>query len=220
MITISLLEDNQILRDRFQTMIKEWDNVDVCFAFETNQELIEHSVNHCYDVSLIDLDLPDGSGLKSIKHLASSQPGNCIIVISALSDAESIYTAIEYGAIGYIHKDDNSMTLQSSIRMAQRGESPISPMIASKIFSTIKNSSKRVSGKDGGQNYLEHGILTDKELQVLHLISKGLSYSETASALEISHKTVPTHIRSIYKKLQVNNRSEAVYEARQMGIIE
>lgn len=220
MITVSLLEDNQILRNRFQTIIEKWDNVHECFAFETNQELIEHSINHCYDVSLIDLDLPDGSGLKSIKHLASSQPGNCIIVISAMSDAESIYTAIENGAIGYIHKDDNSMTLQSSIRMAQRGESPISPMIASKIFSTIKNSSKRMSAKDGGQKYLEHCILTNKELQVLHLISKGLSYSETASALEMSRKTVPTHIRSIYKKLQVNNRSEAVYEARQMGIIE
>jgi DNA-binding NarL/FixJ family response regulator len=151
--------------------------------------------------------------------LANSQPAVCIIVISALSDAGSIYTAIESGAVGYIHKDDNSMTLQSSIRMALRGESPISPMIARRIFSNIKNSSKDLLGEGESKKSIASDILTDRELQVLHVISKGLSYSEAASALEISHKTVPTHIRNIYRKLQVNNRSEAVYEARQMGIL-
>lgn len=217
MLTISVLEDNLILRDRFRSIIIEWESVSDCFVFEENHELIEHSLYQNYDVALIDLDLPDGSGLQSIEHLARTQPSACIIVISALSDAESIYTAIESGAIGYIHKDDNSLTLQSSIEMALRGESPISPMIARKVFSRIQNLTFIIQSKS---DTIDKHILTNKESQVLQLLAKGLSYNETASVLEMSQKTVPTHIRNIYKKLQVNSRSEAVYEARQMGIID
>jgi DNA-binding NarL/FixJ family response regulator len=220
MITISILEDNEILRNRFQSIVEKWENVSASFAFETNQGLIRHSRYCNYDVALIDLDLPDGNGIQSITHLAKIQPTASIIVISALSDAQSIFHAIECGAIGYIHKDDTSSTLHSTVEMALCGESPISPMVARKIFAHLQKLPHSMPLKEKSNQRAGQCILTDRELQVLHLIAKGLSYSEVATTLEISSNTVPSHIRKIYKKLQVNNRSEAVFEARQLGIIE
>lgn len=218
MTHIFILEDNILLQRRLVEIVSE---LSVCTRisysskiFDCKKMLLDGGV----DILLADLKLPDGSGRECIKLFSKINPGGISIVMSALSDGNSIIGAIEDGAIGYLHKDDHFLKITDAIDMAMNGNSPMSPSIAYKVISRLQGS--------GGSNVRSKesvhlpGVLTPRELEVINMIAKGLSYSETAAALNISAKTVPVHIRNIYKKLQATNRSEAVFEARAAGIIE
>lgn len=216
MAHIIVLEDNLALQRRMVEIISE---ADFCTRIsyattvaDCKKKLLESNI----DILLVDLNLPDGSGSSCIKLFSKINPNSISIVISALSDGNSIIEAIENGAIGYLHKDDNSLQTIDAIKMALNGHSPMSPSIAYKVISRIQDLSTLKKKAVGNSP----SILTKRELEVLNMIAKGLSYSETASYLEISAQTVPVHIRNIYKKLQATNRAEAVFEARSAGLIE
>lgn len=218
MVHILVLEDNAVLQRRMVEIIS---NADCCTRIshaltvaDCKKRLLESHV----DVLLADLNLPDGSGNACIKLISKINPNSISIVMSALSDGNSIMTALEDGAIGYLHKDDNTLQIIDAINMALRGQSPMSPSIAYEVISRIQEFSTSNTKKNSGGH--SPSILTKRELEVLNMISKGLSYSETASYLEMSAQTVPVHIRNIYRKLQAKNRAEAVFEARAAGIIE
>tara|TARA_B110000967_G_scaffold189244_1_gene212771 strand:- start:659 stop:1318 length:660 start_codon:yes stop_codon:yes gene_type:complete len=219
MISVAILEDNVILQDRLSTILQGWDYVNAVYSLTTNSELLECISKHEVDVLLADLSLPDGDGKESIKAFADTNPNGISIVISAKSDSESILLAIKAGAIGYLHKDDYSFEIIGAIKLALQGESPISSAIAHKIFKSMQ-SEAFAADNDVGQFSPTTGILTPREVEVLFTISKGLSYAEAATTLNISRQTLPVHIRSIYRKLQSNNRAEAIYEARLLGILE
>lgn len=218
MTHICVLEDNILLQMRLVEIVTEFDFCTRVSYYSTvaacKKELLKGDV----DVLLADLKLPDGSGRECIKLFSKINPNSISIVMSALSDGNSIIGALEDGAIGYLHKDDNSLQISDAVKIALVGHSPMSPSIAYKVISRIQNLSN--SQVKVTKNISSKGILTLRELDVINMIAKGLSYSETAMALDISEKTVPVHIRNIYKKLQATNRSEAVFEARAAGIIE
>ena len=219
MISIAILEDNIILQDRLAGILRDWNYVNAVHSVNTNTEFLECISTHEIDVLLADLSLPDGDGKESIKAFADKNPNGISIVISAKSDSESILLAIKAGAIGYLHKDDYSFEIISAIKLALKGESPISSAIAHKIFKSMQT---EVLADDSEPHQFSPttGILTPREIEVLFTISKGLSYAEAAASLSISIQTLPVHVRSIYKKLQTNNRAEAIYEARLLGILE
>jgi DNA-binding NarL/FixJ family response regulator len=215
-----VLEDNQILLNRLADILKQ---SEICSYVRTAATIAscEKLLRESYvDILLADLHLPDGSGIDIIRLFKQINPNGLAIVISALSDGTSIMKALEFGAIGYLHKDDPSLQIIDAIKMALKGQSPMSSSIAYSLICRIQNASfaplpttsKPISNPDT--------ILTKRETEILDLIAKGLSYAETATILNISAQTVPVHIRNIYKKLHANNRSEAVYEARAIGIIE
>ena len=216
MVNVLVLEHNTQMRERLVRILKSWDDIAELEAVSTNRDCAEMLRKTFFDVLLVDLDLPDGSGHESIRLYSELNPGGLSIVISALSDGQSIIQALEYGAIGYLHKDDSSLQIIESIRLALLGQSPVSPSIAHVIISNIRN-----SPEDKAKSPVDKkkGVLTDREIEVLSLIAKGLSYGETAKVLGMSKNTLPVHIRNIYRKLHAANRSEAVYEARSIGII-
>ena len=218
MVHILVLEDNLLLQRRMVEIVSD---ADFCTraswaatVADCKKQILENSV----DVLLVDLHLPDGSGSACIKLFNKINPNGVSIVISALSDGNSIIEALENGAIGYLHKDDHSLQIIDAIKMALSGQSPMSPSIAYKVIARIQALNTSVTQRNETDN--SPSVLTKRELEVLNMIAKGLSYSETASYLEISAQTVPVHIRNIYKKLQATNRAEAVFEARSAGIIE
>lgn len=220
MIAIAILEDNAVLRDRMVNILTAWEIASVT-AFSRNSELFDHAAVEKIDVLLVDLHLEDGSGIDSIAHLAVVQPHSISIVISALSDSNSIVRAISTGAVGYLHKDDSSFEIVVSIKMALNGESPISPAIARKLIGSMQGPAPlKKATPQNSDSYLTKDILTPRETEVLNLIAKGLSYVECATVLNISEQTVPVHVRNIYRKLHARNRSEAVFEARFLGVIE
>ncbi|MDA8943564.1 response regulator transcription factor [Alphaproteobacteria bacterium] len=231
MINIAVLEDDLYLQQRFVRIFKDWDYVQQVFTCSDNAEFLACLDSHHIDILLADLDLPDGRGNQSIKAFSTTAATAITIVISSSMDSAVILQAIADGAVGYIHKGDESSEIITVIKTALAGDSPISPSIANKIVATLQNNENdiphsAISLNRTGRQPEDHGdanqkaeILSPRELEVLNLISRGLSYSEVASTLSISQTTVPVHIRNIYRKLQSKNRSEAVFEARNLGLL-
>lgn len=217
MVRVLVVEDNTLMRERLVNILMSWAEITQVQSAATNADCARMLSGDLAEILLVDLDLPDGSGHKSIKLFNELNPDGLSIVISALSDGQSIITALELGAIGYLHKDDSSLQIIESIRLARSGQSPVSPSIAHILVSRIRN--PLTDDSDNLAEAKTKGVLTDREIEVLSLIAKGLSYDETSQVLGISKTTVPVHIRNIYRKLQAANRSEAVYEARLIGLI-
>jgi len=216
MISILILEDNATLAMRLRDILMQWEfvaHVGICSSVAEGNRLIKQSN---WDVFLCDLGLPDGDGKESIRTYTKTNPDGISIVISSKSDDASIMSAIQSGAVGYIYKDDHSIQIVDAVKLALNGQSPISPSIAYSVVHMLANAERSPAPRNVEQRNTD--ILTQREVEVLSAISKGLTYVETSEVLGISRNTVPVHIRNIYRKLQANNRSEAVFEAQNLGI--
>lgn len=161
------------------------------------------------DIALIDLELPDGNGTDLIRQFFLPDEGTDFVVMTIFGDDQHVIPALEAGASGYLLKENSDQEIGAMISMLLAGGSPISPVIARKLL-------KRFHHKP---EYKLQNPLTKRELDVLTLMSKGFNYNETASMLSISYHTTIGYVKNIYKKLAVHSRSEAVFEASQMGIL-
>ncbi len=169
------------------------------------------------DLIVSDLRLPDGMALGLLAEARDHRPEVEILVISVLGDEATIVAAIAAGASGYLLKDAMPDDIRATALEVLAGGSPISPSIARFIVRRAREGgavpmSSAAPNEDAPR-------LTPRELDILWGIAKGLTYAEIADQLEISHQTVPSHIKAIYRKLQVGTRGEAVYEALQQGLI-
>jgi DNA-binding NarL/FixJ family response regulator len=169
------------------------------------------------DVLQSDLGLPDGSGLDVIRHVARVHPRCECLVISVFGDDENVLASIEAGALGYIHKDSTPEDIAATILEMREGGSPISPMIARRVLSRLVGRAQPPAAVPAQP--AERSPLSPREQQVLELIARGFSYAEIARLQAVSVHTVQTHIKNLYRKLAVNSRSEAVFEASQMGLL-
>ena len=180
------------------------------------------------DVLLTDLGLPDGSGLQVIRHARLRHPECEALVISMFGDEENVLASIEAGALGYIHKDAAPEDIAHTILEMKSGASPISPMIARRVLSkylTMQSKSPEapVSHTQGAMKNEASSVdatLSSREQEVLELIARGFSYADIARLSDISVHTVQSHIKSLYRKLAVHSRSEAVYEATKLGLLQ
>ena len=165
-------------------------------------------------VLLTDLQLPDGHGVELIRETRQKWPDTEIMVISILGDEESVISAIMVGATGYLLKDAFPTDIAATVRDLVAGHSPISASIARFIVRRTQG-----SPKSSVLPPISTVKLTPREIDILWGIAKGFSYAEIADHLGLSRQTVPGHIKSIYRKLEVNTRGEAVFEALQQGLI-
>jgi len=180
------------------------------------------------DVLLTDLGLPDGSGLDVIRHARLRNPGCEALVISMFGDEDNVLASIEAGALGYIHKDAAPDDIANTILEMKAGASPISPMIARRVLSKYRSMQSNIAlahavmAQPAIKNDppdSERGLLSRREQEVLELISRGFSYSEIAELKSLSVHTIQTHIKSLYGKLEVHSKMEAVLEATRMGLL-
>jgi DNA-binding NarL/FixJ family response regulator len=169
-------------------------------------------------VLLTDLQLPDGHGIELIRETRARHPATEIMVISALGDEETVVTAITAGATGYILKDAFPADIAATVRDLVAGHSPISASIARFIVRRTQAQTQTHAEPPPGPE-LNTAKLTPREIDILWGIAKGFSYAEIADHLGMSRQTVPGHIKSIYRKLEVHTRGEAVFEAVQQGLI-
>lgn len=163
------------------------------------------------DVLLVDLGLPDGSGIDVIGTTRLISPKTEMMVITSFGDEKHVVSAIEAGATGYLLKDGAAETIVSSMLDMLAGGSPISPSIARYLL-------KRFQPQQPEPNE-DAPKLTTREREVLEFVAKGFAYAEIANLLDMSTHTVTSHIKSIYRKLSVNSRGQAVFEAMQLGLI-
>jgi DNA-binding NarL/FixJ family response regulator len=197
---------------------------------------------HTIHVLLTDLGLPDGSGLEVIRHTLQRHPHCEALVISMFGDEDNVLASIEAGATGYIHKDSAPDDVAQAILQLKAGASPISPMIARRVLAKyrsmlgdLKQNEALVQQNIAGAateniapNVLQSASAPDpedgpplspREQEVLELIARGFSYAEIAKLRHVSVHTVQTHIKNLYGKLAVHNKTEAVFEATRMGLL-
>jgi len=159
------------------------------------------------DLALIDLGLPDGSGVDLIAELNRRSPRTICVVASIFDDDQHVFPALRAGAQGYLLKDQGQEAITALLQGIIAGQPPLSPAVARKLLSHF-----RVAPE------LAHPRLTDRETEVLRLIARGLTTAEVARNLNISVNTVPSHIKEIYRKLNVSSRAEAALTARSLGL--
>jgi DNA-binding NarL/FixJ family response regulator len=199
-ISIIVVEDDPAVLHRFMTMFTSnprFTLVAACSNATTARSVI--SASHA-DVLLTDLGLPDGNGLDLIRQCSEQHPDTHIMVISVFGDEKHVINAIEAGATGYILKDDESMEVEQAIVQLCAGGSPISPAVASHLLKRLRPEADEIK-------------LTKAELEILRFIAKGYTAQEAADLKHISYHTVTSHIKSIYRKLHISTRAEAVHEA-------
>ena len=201
---------------RLARIVAGWPGGKLVAACATLAEATRAIAENAIDLLITDLNLPDGHGVQAIRLLREAQPGAEAMVISVLADDRTVIEAIEAGATGYLLKDSDPIDIIEAISELLAGRSPISSAIARTIV-------RRLGGRPAPSEPDAAGTdvqpLTPREMDILWGIAKGFTYGELAERLKISKQTVPVHIKNIYRKLQANNRSEAVYEASSRGLI-
>jgi DNA-binding NarL/FixJ family response regulator len=171
------------------------------------------------DVLIVDLGLPDGSGVDIIVAAHARWPTCNLMVSTAFGDESHIMRSIEAGATGYLLKDGDFEYLMREIRSIHNGGSPISPLIARKILKRLYASGNQLDSQLIKQDIVRQTALSKREQEVLEYITKGFSSNEIADLMHLSPHTILTFIRRIYIKLKVTSKTEAIYEARQQGLI-
>jgi len=163
-----------------------------------------------FDIALVDLGLPDASGIDVIKAIRAIDVTIPILVVSIISAEKSVLDAIRAGARGYILKDDSSIQITDAISEALKGNYPISPALARYLFTQFTQAPSPLA---------QATTLSGKELTLLKHIANGCSYTEAADLMDVSLSTVQTHIRNLYRKLDVHSQTQALMRAKQEGLI-
>lgn len=167
------------------------------------------------DVMLVDIGLPSGSGIELIRRAYERLPACDVIVVTVFGDERHVLECIEAGATGYLLKDAQGPDIIEQIRTLRDGGSPISPVIARRLLTRFRNGN--TSTPVAADALVP--ALSVQEHAVLDMSAKGYSYEEIAGLLGLSRHTVETYVKRIYRKLHVHSKSEAIYEARQLGLL-
>ena len=211
-ITVAIVEDEPEVRLRFESAVRSHPRLSLLFAASTAAQAIELTQRRPADVFLVDLGLPDRDGRDIIRWLTAQYPAALAMVVTVFADEEHVLTSLEAGAVGYLLKDTPPDEMARHIVELYEGGSPISPSVARSVI-------RRFIGKKTDRVINVDNPLSERELQVLQLIEKGMSYEEASAILGITWHTVTAHLRHVYRKLQVNSKGQAVFEAKQRGFL-
>ena len=219
-IRVLIVEDDIHFQDAFVEAVQNAPDMRLLAVACTRSQGLQAIDGEPADVLLVDLGLPDGSGIDVIRAARARWPECGIMVSTGFGDELHVMQSLEAGAAGYLIKDSTSKRMLGEIRNLHAGGSPISPMIARQILMRFV----RPEASDSAPLELEadkpRAALSVREQQVLEFITKGFSVEEIASLMSVSRHTVQTFVRRIYGKLQVNSRAEAIYEARSQGLLD
>lgn len=201
MIKVGFIEDDSLLVRIIEEVLHFQPEIVLLFSAKSVEDfwtLLKPRAT--LDVLFVDITLPGQSGLEAIPQIRQRLPNTEIIMLTHLKNEDLLFQALQSGASGYLNKDFSLTQLPQFIQMAMNGEALISPHMARKLIQYF-NPPKTASETD---------FLSLKERQLLHLFSDGLSYDETAQVMDISTNGVRYHVRNIYKKLNVDNKVDAV----------
>jgi DNA-binding NarL/FixJ family response regulator len=204
-ITVSIVEDNDKLRGTLAKMIGRADGFRFVSDYPSAEAALADLPKVKPEVVLMDINLPGINGVECVRKLKVILPQMQVMMLTVYEDTENIFNALAAGANGYMLKRTPTKELLDAIREVQRGGSPMTTHIARLVVQSFQKSAAPASA--GGGDLAE---LSEREQQVLDLLSQGLIYKEIADKLQIGYETVHTYIRRIYEKLQVRTRTEAV----------
>jgi len=200
-IAVSIVEDNDKLRGTLARVINRADGFRCVSDYANAEDALKDLPQARPEVVLMDINLPGMNGVECVRQLKQLLPQTQVMMLTVYEDTENIFNALTAGASGYMLKRTSTKELLEAIQEVQRGGSPMTMHIARKVVLSFQKTAATAQATEN---------LSEREQQVLDLLSQGLMYKEIADKLAISYETVHTYIRRIYEKLQVRTRTEAV----------
>jgi DNA-binding NarL/FixJ family response regulator len=205
MISVLIADDHGVIRDGLGRLIDALDDIELAGTANDGAEAVERSRELTPDVVLMDLDMPRMDGIEATRLIVEERPGTAVLVLTSFSDRARILGALSAGACGYLLKDASSEEVADGIRAASRGESPLDPRAARTIISARAEPDPV-------------GSLSAREREVLTLLVEGLPNKLIARRLDISEKTVKSHLTRIFRELGVTDRTQAALWAERHGL--
>ena len=206
---VIIVDDHALFRRGLEMVLENEPDIEVVGEAHDGQQAVDRTTELMPDVVLMDVRMPRRSGIEATQRIKELMPHVKIVVLTNSDEEADLYEAIKAGASGYLLKEISSEEVADAIRSVVQGHSRISPAMASKLLLEFQAMSKRTDDRQP----LAPPKLTDRELQILRLVAKGLGNRDIAQQLFISENTVKNHIRNILEKLQLHSRMEAVIYA-------
>ncbi len=205
-IRVMIVDDHALFRRGLIMVLESEEGVDVVAEAEDGEEAIRKAEEFAPDVVLMDVRMPRVSGIEATRSISEVVPSAKILMLTVSDEEEDLYEAIKAGANGYLLKEISIEEVADSIRAVVQGQTLITPSMASKLIAEFNSLAKRAEEKQ----QVPAPRLTDRELEVLKLVAKGMSNREIAEELYISENTVKNHVRNILEKLHLHSRMQAV----------
>lgn len=212
-IKVLIVDDHQVVRQGLRTFLELQEDVLVVGEAEDGQTAVEMVRQLNPNVVLMDLVMPHLDGISATRQVKSLAPNVKVIALTSFTEDDKVFPAIQAGASSYLLKDVSPDDLVEAIRAAHRGEARLHPDIARKLMEQVAHQST-----PSRESHVEN--LTDRELDVINLVSQGRSNQEIAKELVISEKTVKTHISNILSKLQLEDRTQLAIYAIKKGLVD
>jgi two-component system NarL family response regulator len=215
-IKVLIADDHRVVREGLSAILKTRPNLEVVGEAQDGQEAVEKTRALEPDVILMDVSMPRMGGVEATRQIKREFPHIGIVALTMYEEQQYIFDLVRAGATGYLLKDSDSAQIVAAIEAIYRGESLIHPSVASKILAEFSALAQK---KGKRPSWVEHD-LTDREITVLRLVADGKTNKEIANSLNLSEKTVKNHVRNIFHKLQVFDRTQAAILAIRKGIID
>lgn len=203
-ISVVIVEDDPVFRGSIVSLLNRAATTMCIGAYDGTRSFFKAFDQHYPDIFWIDINLKDGNGIELIEYIKVQRPDTLCLICTLHEDNDTVYEAISKGADGYILKNAGTDQMLEALKELVAGGAPMSPFIARKVLTAFRQDTTKA----------ETGslikTLSNRELDVLENLAKGMRYKEVAGLLFISHETVKKHVRNIYAKLQVQNKTEAV----------
>ena len=210
-IRILLAEDHTVVRESIREALQRETEFKVVGEASNGEEAVKLASELRPDVILMDISMPGLNGIEATKQIKAICPSVAVLILSAYDDEQYIFSVLSAGAAGYLLKDVGVADLVEAIRTVYRGDSVLYPTIAKKVLQRFR------SDREDGIREQPGELLSERESTVLKLAAKGLSNNAIAHELHLSISTIESHLRSIFNKLGVGSRTEAVIEAMKRG---
>ena len=215
-IKVLIADDHRVVREGLSAILETKEEIEIVGEAGDGGEAVEKARQLLPDVIVMDVSMPGMTGVEATRIIKREMPHIGIIALTMYEDQQYIFDLVRAGATGYLLKDSDSAEIVAAIRAISKGESLIHPSVASKILAEF---SLLAEGKGRKKSFLEHD-LTEREVTVLRLVADGKTNKEIANVLDLSEKTVKNHVRNIFHKLHVYDRTQAAILAIRKGIIE
>ena len=215
-IRVLVVDDQELFRRGLTMLLNVEPDIEVVGEASSGAEAVGLCHTEAPDVVLMDVRMPKQNGIEACASIKEAAPGARIIMLTVSDDEGDLYDAVKSGASGYLLKDSSIDEVSQAIRVVADGQSLISPSMASKLLTEFASMIKRTDDRQ----QVPTPRLTDREMEVLKLVAKGLNNRDIAKQLFISENTVKNHIRNILEKLQLHSRMEAVVYAVREKLLE
>ena len=202
-LRVLLVDDHEIVRRGLRAVLKERPEIAVVGEAGTMKAGVEETLRLKPDIVIMDLRLPDGSGVEACREIRSQAPDTKVIILTSYADEDALFAAIMAGASGYVLKDLDPSRLQDSIITVGRGGSLLDPKMTTAVLDRLRKGTSQHPADDA------FAALSPQEDRILRFIGEGLTNREIAEQLELSEKTIKNYVSQIYSKLHVQRRSQA-----------